>query len=131
MKTKQKILNYIVTLLFLCSLLFTVPVNAETRSFRDVSNSDWFAPYVYTLLEEGAVSGMTATTFAPTQSLTRAQLVTMLAYREPEEVLENARDNDLLMTFLRNNGMRPMSTGLRNRDLFPVTPTGRLSRISR
>ena len=94
MKIKQKILNYIVTLLFLCSLIFTVPVSAETRSFRDVSNSDWFAPYVYTLLEEGAVTGMTATTFAPYQSLTRAQLVTMLAYREPEEVLENARDND-------------------------------------
>ena len=90
---KRKILNYIVTLLFICSLIFTVPVNAEGKTFRDVSNSDWFAPYVYTLLEEGTVTGMTGTTFAPGQSLTRAQLITMLIYREPEDELEKCRND--------------------------------------
>ena len=89
---KRKILNFIVTLLFLCSLLTAMPVSAVGKTFTDVSNSDWFAPYVYTLLEEGAVTGMTNKTFAPNQSLTRAQLVTMLAYRESKNELEGYRE---------------------------------------
>lgn len=64
---------------------------AELKSFNDVDNSDWYAIYVYALYQKDVVSGMTSTTFGPKQPLTRAQLVTMLAYNETKDTLETYR----------------------------------------
>lgn len=69
----------------------SVSYAAELKSFDDVDNSSWYAPYVYALYQKGVVSGMTSSAFAPQQSLTRAQLVTMLAYYETKETLETYR----------------------------------------
>lgn len=64
---------------------------AELKSFHDVDNSAWYAPYVYALYQKDVVSGLTSTTFGPGQSLTRAQLVTMLSHYETRETLETYR----------------------------------------
>ena len=47
--------------------------------FTDVPESRWSYPYIKELYDAGVVSGMTATTFAPAENMTRAQFVTMLA----------------------------------------------------
>ena len=47
--------------------------------FTDVPESRWSYPYIRQLYDAGVVSGMTATTFAPAASMTRAEFVTMLA----------------------------------------------------
>jgi len=47
--------------------------------FTDVPESRWSYPYIRQLYDAGVVSGMTATTFAPAENMTRAQFVTMLA----------------------------------------------------
>ena len=76
------------------ALLFstwTISFAAELKSFHDVDNSSWYAPYVYALYQKDVVSGLSATTFGPEQSLTRAQLVTMLAHKETKEHLETFR----------------------------------------
>ena len=47
--------------------------------FTDVPESRWSYPYIKELYDAGVISGMTATTFAPAENMTRAQFVTMLA----------------------------------------------------
>ena len=47
--------------------------------FTDVAESRWSYPYIRQLYDAGVISGMTATTFAPAENMTRAQFVTMLA----------------------------------------------------
>ncbi len=56
-----------------------VPATGGTSSFRDVSPSDWFAPYVAAAVQSGMVQGTTATTFSPGQPLTREEMATLLA----------------------------------------------------
>ena len=81
------ILTLIITMLPLSSVLATsYPV------FGDVDNNAWYAGYVYALSQKGIVSGMENNTFKPQQSLTRAQLVTMLANKESKESLETYRN---------------------------------------
>ena len=54
--------------------------------FTDVPESRWSYPYIKELYDAGVVSGMTATTFAPAENMTRAQFVTMLAELQGADV---------------------------------------------
>lgn len=54
--------------------------------FTDVPESRWSYPYIRQLYDAGVVSGMTATTFAPAENMTRAQFVTMLAGLQSADV---------------------------------------------
>lgn len=47
--------------------------------FTDVKSSDWFYSDVYNAVDRGLVNGMTATTYAPTGTLTAAQAVKLAA----------------------------------------------------
>ena len=51
---------------------------AESASFTDVAANAWYANAVNWAVEQGVSSGVSATSFAPTSSLTREQAVTML-----------------------------------------------------
>ena len=46
--------------------------------FSDVKTGDWFYLSVRTAYEQGLINGTSASTFSPAETLTRAQLVTML-----------------------------------------------------
>lgn len=46
--------------------------------FTDVENTSWAAPYIYSAAKQGWISGMGDGTFAPNDSITRAQAVTIL-----------------------------------------------------
>ncbi|MFW6039869.1 MAG: S-layer homology domain-containing protein [Gemmatimonadota bacterium] len=53
-----------------------------TGVFDDVPASSMFAPYIEKLYRDDVISGCTATTFCPTDSLTRAQMAVLLVRLE-------------------------------------------------
>ena len=54
------------------------PAGAAKAPFTDVAAADWFADAVAWAYENGVVKGMSATSFAPLQEITREQLAVML-----------------------------------------------------
>lgn len=64
----------------LCALLLcaglTLPAGAA--AFTDVKDSAWYAEAVEAVVEDGLMSGTSATTFSPNGSVTRAMAVTTL-----------------------------------------------------
>lgn len=87
---KKRLIGVLLAIAMMVSV-GVVSIAAELKSFHDVDNSSWYAPYVYALYQKDVVSGLTSTTFGPGQSLTRAQLVTMLSHYETKETLETYR----------------------------------------
>ena len=53
-------------------------VNPTNNPFTDVKESDWFYKPVMWAVENGITGGLTATTFGPNETCTRAQVVTFL-----------------------------------------------------
>lgn len=51
----------------------------DVPEFTDVPEGAWYHDYVYDLVYRGVVNGMTATTYEPAGTLTRAQFVKLLA----------------------------------------------------
>lgn len=51
----------------------------DVPQFTDVPEGAWYHDYVYDLVYRGVVNGMTATTYEPNGTLTRAQFVKLLA----------------------------------------------------
>lgn len=60
---------------------------AATESFSDVSDADWYKPYVASAVKVGLVQGREADKFAPNAFITRAEMATM-ASRALTTVLE-------------------------------------------
>ena len=52
---------------------------AKKLKFKDVKETDWFYSYVKALVEDGTVSGMTETEFAPNGTLTYGQALKLIA----------------------------------------------------
>ena len=61
---------------------------AFENPFTDVEEGVWYYDYVMEMAEAGILKGVTETTFAPNNSLTRAQLVTILYRVEGEPAVE-------------------------------------------
>ena len=77
---KKRLLSLLLAAVLLLAILPASPVQAaELKAFSDVKSTAWYAPYVYALVQEGIINGITPTTFAPSEPLTRAQLMKMLA----------------------------------------------------
>ncbi len=65
-----------------------------TNPFADVREGEWYADAVIWAYHEGIVNGVSATTFAPSQRITREQIATMLyRYSGAEKVEENALES--------------------------------------
>ncbi len=54
---------------------------SQSIEFQDVKPTDWFYEFVMIAAENGLVNGVTTTTFAPNNNITRAQFATIL-YRQ-------------------------------------------------
>ena len=67
----------ILTIIF-CILLSSVTF-AQTPSFQDVEESDWFYKDIMTLQEKQFVNGVTHSEFMPYKNITRAEFVTIIA----------------------------------------------------
>ncbi len=52
---------------------------AARTLFADMPRDNWAAPYVYALVEENVINGVSSTRFAPREKVKRAQFVKMLA----------------------------------------------------
>ena len=63
---------------------------AGSSDFTDVANGSWYDEAVAWANEEGIVTGMTETTFAPNAAITREQMATML-YRYAKYLGLNTR----------------------------------------
>ncbi|EQD48806.1 S-layer domain protein, partial [mine drainage metagenome] len=61
------------------SLGLTVPAQPTSAGFSDVPATAWFAPYVDSAVQAGLVQGINATTFGPSELITREQLAVMVA----------------------------------------------------
>lgn len=73
---KKRILSIFLALALLCALL---PVTgASASSFRDVSDSAWYAGAVEYVVSHGLMNGTGGGIFEPESSMTRAMLVTVL-----------------------------------------------------
>lgn len=67
------------------------PITDEwVNPFNDVSEKDWFFGSVMDINKKGLMSGTTATSFAPSMTLTRAMLVTILWKAEGEPQVDFA-----------------------------------------
>ena len=65
-------------------------VKAENNPFEDVAETDWFYAPVMWAVENGITGGKTATTFAPNDICTRAQVVTFLYAAAGKPAVNNA-----------------------------------------
>ncbi len=69
---------------------WAVAPTVTPEKFNDVSKSDWFYKPVMELYEQKIISGMTANTFAPKASITRAQFATILANMSGAQLSDTA-----------------------------------------
>lgn len=58
--------------------IFGLTATSTVSPFSDVSDSDWFAPYVIAASEAGIVQGITDTEFGPDENITREQMATII-----------------------------------------------------
>lgn len=79
---KKRIISMMLVLVMLFGTLPTAAFAANDTTtghpFTDVKNRDWYDEYVTYVWEHGLFNGMTATTFAPKDKLTRGMFVTVL-----------------------------------------------------
>ena len=89
----KKLSSFLMAVALAITMIPVAGVHGLTlKTFQDVDRDSWYAGYVYALSNKGIVSGMDADHFGPQTSLTRAQLVTMLAYNETKESIESYRN---------------------------------------
>lgn len=82
--------HYLFLLTFLLLLIAATPLSAATKDttapFRDVPQKEWYAEYVYDLVELGLLQGYENNTFRPQNSITRAEITTILANLSGENI---------------------------------------------
>lgn len=76
------------------------PIVEEKDGFDDVSETDWYYDAVYELADRGIISGKSENSFAPNESITREEIVKMLAVMEnltldeSDEIFTDVGKND-------------------------------------
>ncbi len=81
----MKRFHIILLMTVILSLLTSSPLLAATK-FGDVSDSAWYADFVYDLVRQGIINGKTETTFDPGGNITRAEFAKILAYASGEDL---------------------------------------------
>lgn len=71
-------------------IAFIEVVQVEEK-FTDVTEKDWFLDYVQYAYDEGIMSGKSATTFGPNESINRAEFATVLYNYEKRPNIEYAK----------------------------------------
>lgn len=61
-----------------CGDMLTKTVACQLNRFTDISEKDWYYPYVRTMVSGALMNGTSDTTFSPGGTLTRGMLVTIL-----------------------------------------------------
>lgn len=76
---KQRIISVLLTLCMVFSLLPVSALAASVEDFTDVSKGSWYYADVDFVADNGYFKGMSETTFAPDETMTRAMFVTVLS----------------------------------------------------
>lgn len=75
----KKIISMIIAVAMCLSFMICfVSAESNRMSFKDVKAKNWFYSSVRAVWEEGIMKGMSESTFAPNEKMTRAELVTIL-----------------------------------------------------
>ncbi|MBE6985433.1 MAG: hypothetical protein E7434_07505, partial [Ruminococcaceae bacterium] len=100
--TGKRIIALLIAVVMIIGILPTA-FAANVGAFTDVKDSDWFGPYVAYVSEKGLMNGMSATTFEPNSTCTRAMAATVL-YRiaGAPEVAEAASFTDLTAAWYKD-----------------------------
>ena len=77
-----------------CDYMESRPIVCILHRFADISENDWFYPYVRSMVSYGLMNGTSETSFGPDSTLTRAMLVTILwrMQGEPEAPVSSFTD---------------------------------------
>lgn len=76
----KKLISLCTAAIILCSTLGTTSfAEGKTLPFKDVKEKSWYYSAVSEVYTEGIMEGKSADTFAPSDNVTRAELVTILA----------------------------------------------------
>ena len=74
----------------LTAILNIKPENSDI--FDDVKSSDWYAPYIAAAYNNNIIKGLTKTSFAPNEKISRQDAVTVV-YRAVSDILKNDASN--------------------------------------
>lgn len=74
----KKAFSILLCVCLIAGLFPAAVLAAEPGQFSDLNADAWYAPYVDWCVEKGLMNGVSATAFAPEDSMTRAMAVTML-----------------------------------------------------
>ena len=89
---KKKILSLLLCLAMIFSLTLNVSA-ASVSDFSDVSQSSWYYSSVKFVTDQGYMNGTSATTFSPSDEMTRAMFVTVLSREAKAEVDNNVESS--------------------------------------
>ncbi|PKQ87201.1 hypothetical protein CXK86_31640 [Paenibacillus sp. BGI2013] len=118
-----------------------VPLTGET-SFIDVNKSDWFADYIYTAHEYQLIEGYNDAEFAPMDTITREQAMTIIAKAMkitginpdllPDQVntlIGQYKDDSSISSYARGHIAAGLATGIMNgRTTTTIQPKGQITR---
>lgn len=84
------------------SLGFQLTENKQAATtFKDISNTDWYAGFVGALVENGIAKGISQTSFGPNNFVTRGQLATFIYRSEgkinTKSVIESVTNTDVVI----------------------------------
>lgn len=81
--------NYVSRAEFVKMLTAILDIKPESGDiFDDVKSSDWYAPYIAAAYNNNIIKGLTKTSFAPNEKISRQDAVTVV-YRAVSEILKN------------------------------------------
>lgn len=104
--------------------------------FKDVKESDWFFDAVKAVYEKGQMNGLSKTTFAPKDPLTRAMLVTILWRMESEpdfsanHDFNDVQEGEWYSDAVRWAAQNGIVKGFEDRTFRPTSPITREQAVS-
>ena len=93
-----------------CKLIFKIfgmKESTDNNRFTDVSKDDWYAPYIWTLSDIGAINGIDLEHFAPNLAISRQDVCTIIyrmLKREQNELMATAptfEDSDTISEYAK------------------------------
>ncbi|WP_162009971.1 Ig-like domain-containing protein [Paenibacillus xylanilyticus] len=118
-----------------------VPISGETP-FIDVNKSDWFADYIYTAREYQLIEGYSNAQFAPMDTITREQAMTIIAKAmkitgihpnlSPDQIsmlLQEFKDESLISGYARDHIAAGLAMDILNgRTVTTIQPKNKITR---
>ena len=122
----------------LVTILYRIAGSPRTTGmknpFEDVKAGTWYTNAVIWAAENGIVNGVTATTFAPNNNITREQLATILyryhgGLKTPNNHLGGFKDRDTISAYAKDAMNWAVGKGILNGSNGLLTPSASATRV--